>query len=129
MQSVNKVVVAGNLGRDPQVGATRKGMLVAKFSVAANTTQPDGSTRTVWFPCLALKDQAEFVKRSLSQGDPVYLEGSLETYQYAPAGSKLKVPAFRIMVDRISRAGSPKPARTATSGAPMSFDFRQEQRP
>jgi single-stranded DNA-binding protein len=37
MQCINRVVVAGNLGRDPEIGATPKGMLVAKFSVAVDT--------------------------------------------------------------------------------------------
>jgi single-strand DNA-binding protein len=101
MHCINRVVVAGNLGRDPEVGATPKGMLVAKFSVAVDTPRPGGATRTVWFQCLALKDQAEFVKRSLNHGDPVYVEGSLELYEYTAQGSKQRLQAFRILVDRI----------------------------
>ena|ERR1035441_2830477 len=101
MQCINKVVVAGNLGRDPEVGATPKGMLVAKFSVAVDTPRPGGASRTVWFQCLALREQAEFVKRSLNHGDPVYVEGSLEPYEYAASGSKQRLQAFRILVERI----------------------------
>ena len=101
MQCINKVVVAGNLGRDPEVGATPKGMLVAKFSVAVATPRPGGASRTVWFQCLALREQAEFVKRSLNHGDPVYVEGSLEPYEYAARGSKQRLQAFRILVERI----------------------------
>jgi len=101
MRCINKVVVSGNLGRDPEVGATPKGMLVAKFSVAVDTPRPGGVSRTVWFQCLALRDQAELVKRSLNQGDPVYVEGSLEPYEYTITGSKQKQKAFRILVDRI----------------------------
>jgi single-strand DNA-binding protein len=98
---INKVVVAGNLGRDPEIGATPKGMLVAKFSVAVDTPRPGGTSRTVWFQCLALKEQAEFVKRNLNHGDPVYVEGSLEPYEYKPYGSKQSTHAFRILVERI----------------------------
>jgi len=101
MQSINRVVVAGNLGRDPEIGATPKGMLVAKFSVAVDTPRPGGPPKTVWFQCLALREQAELVKRSLNHGDPVYLEGSLEPYEYKPHGSTHKQQAFRILVDRI----------------------------
>jgi single-strand DNA-binding protein len=101
MRCINKVTVAGNLGRDPEIGATPKGMLVAKFSVAVDTPRPGGASRTVWFQCLALKDQAEFVKRSLNHGDPVYVEGSLEPYEYKPYGSNQKLQAFRILVERI----------------------------
>jgi single-strand DNA-binding protein len=91
MRCINRVVVAGNLGRDPEVGATPKGMLVAKFSVAVDTPRPGGTSRTVWFQCLALRDQAELVKSSLNRGDPVYVEGTLEPYGQA----------FRILVDRV----------------------------
>jgi len=101
MHCINKVVVAGNLGRDPEIGATPKGMLVAKFSVAVDSPRPGGTSKTVWFQCLALKDQAEFVKRSLNHGDPVYVEGSLEPYEYRPYGSRQKQQAFRILVERI----------------------------
>jgi single-strand DNA-binding protein len=95
MRCINKVVVAGNLGRDPEVGATPKGMLVAKFSVAVDTPRPGRARQTVWFQCLALRDQAELVKQSLNQGDPVYVEGSLEPY--TTSGRQ----AFRILVDRV----------------------------
>jgi len=101
MHGINRVVVAGNVGRDPEIGATPKGMLVAKFSVAVDTPRPGGTPRTVWFNCLALKDQAEFVKHSLNGGDPVYVEGSLEPYEHTPYGSTHKQQAFRILVDRI----------------------------
>src|ERR1700691_5314000 len=101
MRCINRVVVAGNLGRDPEVGATPQGMLVAKFSIAVDTPRPGGSSRTVWFQCLALRDQAELVKHDLSQGDPVYVEGSLEPYEYTPRGSRQRLQAFRILVDRV----------------------------
>lgn len=114
MRCINRVMVAGNLGRDPEIGATPKGMLVAKFSVAVDTPRPGGASRTVWFQCLALKDQAELVKRSLNHGDPVYIEGSLEPYEYKPHGSNQKQQAFRIMVDRI---------RPLARAQPPSFDF------
>jgi single-strand DNA-binding protein len=107
MHCINRIVVAGNLGRDPEIGATPKGMLVAKFSVAVDSPRPGGTSKTVWFQCLALKDQAEFVKRSLNHGDPVYVEGSLEPYEYRPRGSKQTTQAFRILVDRIRPLARP----------------------
>jgi single-strand DNA-binding protein len=101
MHGINKIVVAGNLGRDPQIGATPKGMLVAKFSVAVDTPRPGGTSKTVWFQCLALRDQAELVKQTLNHGDPVYVEGSLDPYEYTPAGTSHRLQAFRIIVERI----------------------------
>jgi single-strand DNA-binding protein len=101
MHGINRVVVAGNVGRNPEIAATPKGMLVARFSVAVDTPRPGGAQKTVWFQCLALREQAEMVKRTLNQGDPVYVEGSLDPYEYTPAGSKQKTQAFRILVERI----------------------------
>jgi len=101
MHGINRVVVAGNLGRDPEIAATPKGTLVARFSVAVDTPRPGGTSKTVWFQCLALRDQAEFVKRTLNHGDPVYVEGTLDPYEYTPAGSKQRMQAFRILVERI----------------------------
>jgi single-strand DNA-binding protein len=118
MQGINRVVVAGNLGRDPEIGATPKGMLVAKFSVAVDTPRPGGTPKTVWFNCLALKDQAELVKKSLNRGDPVYVEGSLEPYEFTPSGTRQKQQAFRILVERI---------RLLTRQDALSFDFAAVQ--
>ena len=114
---INRVVVSGNLGRDPEIGATPKGMLVAKFSVAVDRPQPGGTRKTVWFQCLALREQAELVKRTLNHGDPVYVEGSLEPALRIPtAGVELqRMQAFRILVERIR----PLALRTP----PPSFDF------
>ena len=109
MRSINKVVVAGNLGRDPEIAATPKGILVAKFSVAVDTPRPGGLPRTVWFQCLALRDQAELVKQNLNHGDPVYVEGSLQPYEYKPYGSTQKQQAFRILVERIRPLARPQP--------------------
>jgi single-strand DNA-binding protein len=109
MRSINRVVVAGNIGRDPEIAATPKGTLVAKFSVAVDTTRPGGTSRTIWFQCLALRDQAELVKQSLNHGDPVYVEGSLEPYEYKPSGSTQRAQAFRILVDRVRPLPRPRP--------------------
>jgi single-strand DNA-binding protein len=114
MRFINRVVVSGNLGRDPEIGATPKGMLVAKFSVAVDRPQPGGTRKTVWFQCLAVREQAELVKRSLSHGDPVYVEGSLEPYEYQLQGTNQRMQAFRILVERI---------RPLARTPPPSFDF------
>ena len=118
MRFINRVVLAGNLGRDPEIAATPKGMLVAKFSVAVDRPRPDGARKTVWFQCMALREQAEVVKHSLSHGDPVYLEGSIEPYEYSPHGSDQRRQAFRILVERI---------RPLARRQPPSFDFATVQ--
>lgn len=117
MHGINRVVVAGNIGRDPEIAATPKGMLVARFSVAVDTQRPSGASKTVWFQCLALRDQAELVKRTLTHGDAVYVEGSLDPYEYTPAGSKHRLQAYRILVERI------RPLARKDREAAPEFDF------
>ncbi len=127
MQHLNKVMIAGNLGRDPAMGATPKGTLVARFSVAVNVpAKKHASARTVWFPCLALDEQAEIVEKNLSRGDFVEIEGSLDTYDPATKPGK----SFRILVDRVRpapRRTKPAEWQTATpaldASGSLPFDF------
>ncbi len=136
MLFINKIVIAGNLGRAPQIGATPKGTRVAKFSVAVEVSQKGRQPKTTWVPCLALNDWAEFMDKNVNPGDPLYIEGSLDTYDSYPKHLKTKVPAFRLMVDQIKvlpRHGAKKEplqnslaglkAQTTRQEAPLSFDF------
>jgi single-strand DNA-binding protein len=119
MQPINKVVIAGKLGRDPEVGATLKGTLVAKFSVAVNAPGSNGQSRTVWFPCVALREQALWVRENLGRGDAVYVEGALEPYEYLARGEKRRTQAFRVLVDVVR----PLEAKARIPVAPESLGF------
>ncbi len=84
MASVNKVIVIGNLGRDPELRYTQSGQAVANFSVA--TTErfggKDGSEpqeRTEWHRIVTWGKTAENCAQYLAKGRQVYVEGSLQT--------------------------------------------------
>jgi single-strand DNA-binding protein len=86
MASVNKVIVIGNLGRDPELRYTKDGRAVANFTVATNERWRDreGNTqeRTEWHRIVVWDKQAETCAQYLQKGRSVYVEGRLQTREW-----------------------------------------------
>jgi single-strand DNA-binding protein len=86
MGSVNKVILVGNLGRDPEVRYTQGGAPVANFTLATNDVWTDKAgarqERTEWHRIVVWGKTAEIVREHLSKGKQVYVEGSLQTRQW-----------------------------------------------
>ena len=80
--SVNKVILLGNLGRDPELRYTQSGTAVAKFSVATSSRTKDGGDKTEWHNVVAWDKLAELVNRLVGKGSKVYVEGRLQTREY-----------------------------------------------
>jgi single-strand DNA-binding protein len=82
-KSVNKVILIGNLGKDPEVKYTAGGMPVAKFSLATNERFKDKEgnwqDRTEWHNIVAFQRLAEIVGEYLKKGGKCFIEGSLRT--------------------------------------------------
>jgi single-strand DNA-binding protein len=82
-KSVNKVILIGNLGKDPEVKYTAGGMPVAKFSLATNERYKDKEgqwqDRTEWHNIVAFQRLAEIVGEYLKKGGKCFIEGSLRT--------------------------------------------------
>ena len=82
-KSVNKVILIGNLGKDPEVNCTPAGTPVAKFSLATNERFKDKSgewqDRTEWHAIVAWQRLAEIVGEYVTKGSKLYLEGKLQT--------------------------------------------------
>ena len=83
MRGVNKVILIGNLGRDPEIRYTTGGQAVANFTIATSDsyTDKDGERqeRTEWHRIVAWGRLAEICGEYLSKGRMVYIEGSLRT--------------------------------------------------
>ena len=83
MKSVNKVILIGNLGKDPEMKFTQGGMPVAKFSIATNERFKDKEgnwqDRTEWHNIVAFQRLAEIIGQYLKKGGKCYIEGSLRT--------------------------------------------------
>ena len=82
-KSVNKVILIGNLGKDPEVKYTPAGMAVANFSLATNERYKDKEgqwqDRTEWHNVVAWQRLAEIAGEYLKKGRSVYIEGRLQT--------------------------------------------------
>ncbi|MFN8625427.1 MAG: single-stranded DNA-binding protein [Candidatus Binatia bacterium] len=83
---VNKVILVGNLGKDPEVRFTPNGRALAKFPVATSErwTDQDGNKqeRTEWHNVVVWGKQAEACGQFLAKGRQVFVEGSIRTRQY-----------------------------------------------
>jgi single-strand DNA-binding protein len=86
MASVNKVILIGNLGRDPELRYTQGGQAVANFTLATTERFPskDGERqeRTEWHRIVAWARTAELCAQYLSKGRSVYIEGRLQTREW-----------------------------------------------
>lgn len=90
MASVNKVILVGRLGKDPELKYTQGGDAVANFSVATDETWTrDGEKqqRTEWHNIVAWKKLAEICGQYLKKGQQVYLEGKLQTRKWENEGT------------------------------------------
>lgn len=83
---INKVILIGNLGRDPEVRYLEGGSAVAKFSVATNENYRDRSgewqTMTEWHNVVMWRQLAERAEKQLKKGMQVYIEGKLTTRKW-----------------------------------------------
>jgi single-strand DNA-binding protein len=82
-KSVNKVILVGNVGQDPEVKYTASGVPVAKLSLATNERFKDKNEarqdRTEWHSVLAWQRLAEIVGEYVRKGSKLYIEGKLQT--------------------------------------------------
>lgn len=86
MASVNKVILIGNLGADPELRYTPSGSAVANFNIATTEKwkDKDGQTqeRTEWHRIILWSRQAEIAKEYLRKGSSVYIEGRIQNRSY-----------------------------------------------
>ena len=92
MASLNKVMLIGNLGKDPEVRFTASGAAVASFSIATSDRIKNKSgeweDRTEWHNIVLWNKQAEVAKEYLTKGKTVYIEGRLQTRKWQDRDGK-----------------------------------------
>lgn len=90
--SFNKVIVVGNLGRDPELRYTPQGTPVCSFTMATNEKRKDKAGEmqdvTTWFRITLWGRQAEAASQYLTKGRPVYIEGRLRMEEWTDRDSK-----------------------------------------
>lgn len=91
--SFNKIILVGNLGRDPELRYTPQGTPVCSFSLATNEKRKDRTTGentdlTTWFRVTLWGRQAELASQYLTRGKSVYIEGRLRVEEYTDRDGK-----------------------------------------
>ena len=134
-KSLNKVMLIGNLGKDPEVSYTASGIAVAKFSIATNERWKDNDgnfqERTEWHAIVAWRKLAEICGQYLKKGSKVYLEGKLQTRSWDDKNSGAKRYTTEVIADdmiMLDGRGAPveasgEPASTAESSVAEKDDL------
>ena len=125
--SINKVMLIGRLGRDPEIKYTPSGAPVAKFSLATDEVFKDRAgeqqRRTEWHTIVAWNKLAEICGEYLTKGKQVYIEGSIRSRQWEDQSGN-KRTAYEIVAREMkmlgSRADAERGSATATAPASMS---------
>lgn len=124
MRGVNKVLVVGNLGRDPETRYTQGGAAVTSFSVAVSEQWKDKQSgeskeKTEWINCVCFARLAEVAGEYLRKGSKVYVEGKLQTDSYEQDG--VKKYSTKVNVRELQMLDS-KPAGQKPSQQPEEFE-------
>jgi single-strand DNA-binding protein len=124
-RGINKVILIGNLGRDPEVRYTPDGTAVASFSIATSMEWTDKGSgekkeRTEWHRIVAWRKLGEICGQYLSKGSQVYIEGRLQTrdWQDKDGNKRYTTEVVATDVQFLSPKESSKP-RDAYGGPPL----------
>jgi len=108
MASLNKVMLIGNLGRDPEVRHTTSGTAVASFTLATNerykNKHGDWQDKVEWHNITAWGKLAEICEKYLAKGDTAYVEGKLQTRKWKDKDDKERYTT-EICIDRLQMLG------------------------
>jgi len=139
-KSVNKVILLGNVGKDPEIRSTPGGVMVANFSLATSDRTKDQQgnwqDRTEWHSLVAFNRTAEIIRDYVKKGTKLYVEGKLQTSSWDDKATGAKKYRTEIIVNDLSLlsgredgaggAGGYSRAASATGGSSANFDQRPQ---
>lgn len=137
MGSLNKAMIIGFLGNDPDMRYTDTGAAVCTISVATTARWNDKQTgeqkeRTEWHRCVAWGKQAETIAEYLRKGSQVYVEGELQTRKWTDKddidrySTEIRIFQFSFL-DRKGEGGGSRPPHPSDSNAPTAETSKQQQ--
>jgi len=131
MASVNKVILVGNLGRDPEVRFMPNGEAVCNFSIATTDSWKDKNgqkqERTEWHNIVMYRKLAEIAGEYLKKGRPVYVEGRLQTRKWQTKEGQDRYTT-EIVADQMQMLGGREGGGSA-GYEPMDEDQSMQSRP
>jgi single-strand DNA-binding protein len=118
--SVNKVILVGRLGRDPETRYTGGGQAVANFSVATDETYKDRNgerqKRTEWHKIVVWGKQAEIAQQYLKKGSLIFIEGRIQSREWQDKEGQ-KRTSFEIVASNFRMLGGRAESAAAGAGA------------
>lgn len=128
MSSVNKAIILGNVGQDPEVRHTNKGTAVCNFSIATNkswkTQDGQKQDKTSWHRVTAWGKVAEIAGQYVKKGSQVYVEGELEYGSFTNKDG-IEVPTCEIVIQSLQLLSRPD-SKPAANPKPADDDFSDE---
>ncbi len=124
-KSVNKVILLGNVGKDPEIRSTPSGTMVANFTLATSDRYQDAQgnwqDRTEWHKLVAFKRTAEIIRDYVKKGSKLYIEGKLQTRSWddKETGAKRYRPRSSSTTSRCSPAARRAPAAARQAQVPQ----------
>lgn len=125
-RSINKIILVGNVGRDPEIQSTSNGHKVAHFSLATSRRIPRDNgfeERTEWHRLTIWDRLAEIAEEYVRKGDRLYIEGRMQYDSYERDG--VTVPTAEVVVRELVMLGSAS-GRTV-SGAGLAAEAADEE--
>jgi single-strand DNA-binding protein len=131
-RSVNKVILLGNVGKDPEIRTTGGGTMVAKLSVATSSRYKDRSgewqDQTEWHNLVAYGRGAEILRDYVTKGSKLFIEGRLQTRSWDDKESGKRVYRTEIVVNEISLLSPAEDSNGRSAGKNDSQDRTSRHR-
>ena len=130
--SVNKVVLVGHLGGDPETRFTPSGAAVANFNIATNESWKDANgdlqDKTEWHRCVMFGKTAELAGELLKKGQLVYMEGKLQTRNWEDKDG-IKRYTTEVVCDMFTMLGRKMDTDNSQQAAPTSNSDEEDDLP
>jgi len=132
-KSVNKVILLGNVGKDPEIRSTGGGTMVANFTLATSDrfqdAQGNWQDRTEWHNLVAFKRLAEIVRDYVKKGSKLYIEGKIQTRSWDDKETGAKRYKTEILVNDLSLLSARDDASAGGYSRSSSAAANTDQRP
>src|SRR5262245_8843704 len=126
MKGVNKVILIGHLGKDPEIKRFEGGGMVANFTMATTEVYKDKNgnraEKTEWHNIAVGGKQAEIAEKYLKKGSAIYVEGRISSRDYTDKDN-IQRRFYEIRVDRFHMLDRKPEGATASAGAPDTSDI------
>jgi single-strand DNA-binding protein len=132
-KGVNKVLLLGNVGKDPEIRSTSGGMVIASFSLATADRQKDAQgnwvDKTEWHNLVCFQRTAEVVRDYVKKGTQLFIEGKVQTRSWDDKESGQKRYKTEILVNELTMLGGKSGSESSGSNSKSNTDSYDQRTP